>query len=238
MYGIDTGTANNALVRLAGTTLTSLLPIKALPGGGIPDEAEQWPTQRWCELARAVSAELDQRELFPLGVDAALTLACEPPCRTWEMWARAFATPASLDPLPIDQGSRQQRRWVRMARLWTEVTHLLTSQYQWKLWRGEKVSGAPRLLIEVYPRMSWLSLAAFRGVQVRESWKRVGSRDSVLRHLNLTWAGSRPNRHARDAAVCALTVQAVMNNAAGFLGEDVTVSQLSALRGGGIAIPR
>jgi hypothetical protein len=125
-----------------------------------------------------------------------------------------------------------------MARVWTEVTHLLTSKHQWELWHGERVSGTPKLLIEVYPRMSWLSLAAFRRVQVRESWKRVGSRDSVLRHLGLTWAEKRPNRHARDAAVCAITVQTVMNNAAGFLGEDVTVTELPALRGGGIAIPR
>jgi hypothetical protein len=66
----------------------------------------------------------------------------------------------------------------------------------------------------------------------------VASRDAVLAQLHLTCQQDRFNLHARDAAVCAITAQAVLEGRAGFFGEPVEGGSGRSLRGGGIAVAR
>jgi hypothetical protein len=237
-FGIDTGTKNNILVRLEGNQWSIQPALQALPAGGIPDDSVRWNAPRWTALAEVVASELSERELFPLGVDAALTVARQSDSRWWEEWVGGIYTPSTLEKLSLDVGQAQQRYWMIMARLWTEVTFILTTELGWTIWEGQSVQPEIKVIVEVYPRMSWIGLAAFRGVRVQDSWKRVGSRDAVLGQLNLTCQQDLFNLHARDAAVCAITAQAVLEGRAGFFGEPVEIGGGRSLRGGGIALPR
>ena len=240
-FGIDTGTANNEIVKLDGGRLSREEPLRDLPEGRLPEGEEGWTTDRWSQLAGAVAGEINERDLHPLGVDAALAVATASPCRYWEKLARGFETPPTLDPLPIERGSRQQKGWVMMARLWTEVTYLLVTQHGWTLWCGESFDPSTKLIVEVYPRLSWLTVAAFHdhGIPIESPWRQVAARDRILEHLGLSWQGRRPGGpHTRDAAICAVTVQRVIDGRAGYLGEPIQHTSQPPFSGGGVAVPR
>src|SRR5690606_7942711 len=123
----DSGTANNELVSLSGTTLRRLGSLDAFDAGRLPRTIETSAASQWTELAQRVAAELEAKRLFPLGVDAALSHAVTGPCRGWEAMAGGFSTPGCLDPVPLDRGSEQQKLWVKTARLWTEVAFWLVT---------------------------------------------------------------------------------------------------------------
>jgi hypothetical protein len=225
-YGIDAGTRNNPIVVLEGDQLATLDPLAALVGG--PAEC------RWTDTADALVEEIEARSLFPLGVDAALSAARGGDARPWESIARGFNTPALLDPLPSG-GSKQSKNWWQMARLWTRVACMLVRDHGWTLWEGRPATSS-KLIVEVYPRMSCISLAAALKTPIESSWSRVGLRDAVLGACGLRWDRKPGDKHVRDAAICALTISKVLANHAGFLGEPLT-SDGDLLRGGGIALP-
>lgn len=237
VYGLDSGTANNELVGLNSTTLRRLGSLDAFDAGRLPSAIETWDAAQWTELAQQVANELDTKGFFPLGVDAALSHAVTGDCRGWEAMAGGFSTPGCLDPLPLDRGSEQQKLWVKTARLWTEVAFWLVTDHGWTLWSGEPVEQKnSRLLVEVYPRLSWLVMAGFTRAPIAYRWREVACRDGILSHLGLAWEGRRPNAHVRDAAMCAITAQRVMEGHAGFLGEPLQVRTRS-FAGGGVALP-
>ncbi|MFH1922776.1 MAG: DUF429 domain-containing protein, partial [Planctomycetota bacterium] len=95
------------------------------------------------------------------------------------------------------------------------------------------------LIVEVYPRLSWLSLAAFEGIPIESPWRQVAARDRILEDLGMCWQGKRPGgSHVRDAAICAVTAQRVLEGRAGYLGESIQETNQPAFSGGGIAVPR
>jgi len=230
-YGLDTGTTHNELVSLDGKRLTREKPVQAFK-----DHTGPVNDAKLAARAQAIADELDSRRLHPLGIDAPVALAVAGDCRPWERLARGFKTPASLDQR-LRRGSRQQQAWHKLARLWSRVAFILTQQHGWRLWQGKKLPKRAKVLVEVYPRMSWLALAAFARITIAEPYGRTGCKDSILDGLGLEWTGSR-NVHARDAAVCAITARAVLEHQAGYLGQPVQIDKTHrVLRGGGIAIP-
>ena len=233
-YGLDVGTSHNALVELDGNTLRAIPILASLPTGLA--NASSWASATWANHSKAIAAEIVNRSLFPIGIDAALSLAKAGDARPWETVARGFHTPSSLSPLP-QSGSAQQRGWWILARLWSGVLGDLARSYGARLWDGWKLSSSQEvpLIVEVYPRMSWIALSAAIPNAVTTSYGAASTKQGILAGLGLAWGSPKKNDHHRDAAVCAATVQSVLNGSAGFLGEPVVVG--TPCRGGGIAIP-
>ena len=228
-YGIDAGTANNALVSLGGSELRRLEFETRLR----PPPEDDWRSQ-----ARELAAELAAQRIYPLGVDAALSLARPPDLsRPWETWMNGFKTPSSVPSRP-DGGSEQQLHWWRLARWWTAVAHTLAKEHEYEIWTGGEVSAGARLLVEVYPRVSWVGLAAGTSHAIDSIYKSgtVAWRDEVIAALDLHWNTRKKGTHDRDAAICAVTVRQVLRGKARFFGQKVSDAG-SHWIGGGIAIP-
>ncbi len=228
-YGIDAGNSNNSLVRLQGRQLRRL----SLKAPVRPPEAPDCRPD-----ANRLAAELAGSNITPLGVDAALTLARSPAvARPWESWLRGFKTPSSVEPLPAG-GSNQQQHWWRLTRWWTNLAHILVTAHEYTIWAGGDLPANGRLLIEVYPRVSWTSLAAEISHPIKSIYTSgaVAWRDEVLTALELEWTSPKAGTHDRDAAICAVTARQVVRGKAMFFGQEVSDAGTHCA-GGGIAIP-
>jgi hypothetical protein len=241
-YGIHTtisgdGGGNEAL-KIQGRRLLYEGPLASLAGGVELDKGSA-PAQ-WRELATAVARELDERGLHPLGLDSPLSLA-DPGSggrgRPFESGVQApFKTPESFDG---DWPGGASKTFLKLARLWTEVAYLLVTEHGWTFWAGQARTLGTKILVEVYPRISWATLAAASGTPVDQPYSRVALRDSILEGLQLSGPRKRQlTKDLRDAAVCAVTASNVVARGGGFLGRGVEADKKKrALVGGGIALP-
>jgi hypothetical protein len=243
MYGygihasVSDGAGDNEAIKIQGRRLLYEGPLASLEGGV---ELEQGaPPAQWRRLATAVARELDERGLHPLGVDAPLTLA-DPGSggrgRPFESLVQAsFKTPEAFDPWP----SGASQAFLQLARLWTETAYLLVTEHGWTLWTGQSRTLGTKVLVEVYPRASWATLAAATGTTVDEPYSRVALRDAVLAGLRLSGPHQRQlTKNLRDAAVCAVTASNAVGRGGGFLGREAELDpKLRALVGGGVALP-
>lgn len=242
MYGFGIHAAQssdgggNQMIKIQGRRLLHSGPLQSLARGLDLDGSS--PPREWSRAAAAVAEELEDRGLHPLGVDAPLSLADRGSDggRPFESLVQtAFKTPESFDPWP----GGSSKSFLVLARLWTEVAYSLVTEHGWTLWTGQSASTGSRLLVEVYPRASWTTLAAARGVPVEERYPRVAVRDAVIDGIGLSVQEDRPlTKDLRDAAVCAVTTSNVVARGAGFLGRPAeTDPKRRALVGGGIAVP-
>lgn len=240
-YGIhastSTGNGGNEALKLQGRRLLYEGVLASLEGGLDLDPGA--PPAEWRRLATAVARELDQRGLHPLGIDSPLTLA-DPGSggrgRPFESLVQApFKTPEGFDPWP----SGASKTFLQLARLWTEVAYLLVTEHGWSLWTGQSRTLGTKVLVEVYPRISWATLAAAVGTPVDQPYSRVALRDAILEGLRLSSPRKRQlTKELRDAAVCAVTAGNAIGRGGGFLGRGVERNKkLRALVGGGIALP-
>lgn len=243
MYGygihasISAGGGGNEALKLQGRRLLYEGALASLEGGVELDQGS--PPAQWRRLADAVARELDQRGLHPLGVDSPLTLA-DPGSggrgRPFESLVQAaFKTPETFDPWP----GGASKSFLQLARLWTEVAYVLVTEYGWSLWTGQTRTLGTKVLVEVYPRISWATLAAAVGTPVDQPYSRVALRDAILEGLQLSAPRKRQlTRELRDAAVCAVTASNAVGRGGGFLGRDAEPDRkLGALVGGGVALP-
>lgn len=232
-YGLDCGTVHNRLVSLYEGQVKKLDPISAL--GHSLEGCEVWSPFKWSELAECVATEIVDRNLFTIGIDCALTRTTTGNSRPWEKIAKGFYTPDSFTPWP-GGGSLQQQNWWKMVRLWTEVTWYLVSNHRYVLFQSG-VLECERLLVEVYPRLSWLCYAASRQIPFDISFDRMQARDNIIRAIGIN-APKSWNRHDRDATICAQTALCARAGRAGFLGQPAFRDAANkTLKGGGIAIP-
>ena len=113
VYGLDAGyqASTNALVSLEGNQLTILTVLDqalgALPAGrDAAMEAANWNPAQWSILARHVAQQLNDTGIYPLAVDAPLTLATSDGHRLWETYLRPpFFTAVNEDLLIQNQGT-------------------------------------------------------------------------------------------------------------------------------------
>ena len=239
-YGIHTGLSDeggtNHVMKIQGKRLLYVGPLESLAGKLRLGKSS--PPKRWTELATAVAKELDDRGLHPLGVDSPLTLA-QPSSdggRAFESLVQtAFKTPDSFSPWP----GGASRSFLVLARLWTEIAYLLVTEHRWTLWTGQQRTTGSKLLVEVYTRASWTSLAAAVGAPIEERYPRVAVLDGVMEGIGLRPPDDRTlTRDLRDGAVCAITTSNVVDRGAGFLGRPAEPDEKHrALVGGGIALP-
>ncbi len=238
-YGIDAGRSDerdsNRVIKLQGRRLLDEGVLGSL--GGEIDLGPSSPAAAWHRKAAEVAAELDDRGIYPLGVDCALTLARDGEGRPFEnLVGSPFKTPSRFDPWPTGASAS----WILLARLWTEIAYLLIEERAWTLWTGQRRTTGSKLLVEVFPRICWTTLAASLQVPVtKEYGSSVQLRDDALGHLELSVSGrQRWNDHLREAAVCAVTASKVATRTAGFLGTEAEASpDLPAYVGGGVAVP-
>lgn len=243
MYGygihasVSDGGGDNEAIKIQGRRLLCERPLSSLEGGVKLDRGT--PPGEWRRLATAVARELDERGLHPLGVDGPLTLA-DPGSggrgRPFESLVQApFKTPEAFDPWP---GGASQP-FLQLARLWSEVAYLLVTEHGWTLWTGQSRTLGTKVLVEVYPRASWATLAAATGTTVDEPYSRVALRDAILAGLRLSGPPQRQlTKNLRDAAVCAVTASNAVGRGGGFLGREAEPDpKLRALVGGGVALP-
>lgn len=243
MYGygihasISGGGGGNEAIKLQGRRLLYEGLLSSLEGGVELEKGS--PPAEWRRLATAVARELDDRGLHPLGIDSPLTVA-DPGSggrgRPFESLVQApFKTPEGFDPWP----SGASTTFFQLARLWTEVAYLLVTEHDWTLWTGQARTLGTKVLVEVYPRASWATLAAATGTAVDEPYSRVALRDAILENLRLSGPHQRQlTKDLRDAAVCAVTASNAVARGGGFLGRGVERDPARrALVGGGIALP-
>lgn len=240
-YGIDAGVSDdghsNRIIKLQGRRLLDGGPLRTLEQGISLDASSG--NAAWTKLAKRVAAELEDRGVHPVGVSAPLTLATPGTGRgrPFENLVQApIPTPAQFDDWP--SGTSAVR--AILARLWSQVAHLLVSEHGWTLWSGEQRIVGSKLLVEVFPRMTWASLAAARRVPVLKEYSRsVQLRDDVLSDLGIGFQSDiRMNESLREAAGCAVTVGKVTTRTAGYLGTELDDHpSLPAFTGGGIAVP-
>jgi hypothetical protein len=232
-YGLDCGTIHNRLVSLEKGQVEHLDPIGALDN--CLEGCEVWVSSDWSALAELIANEIVERNLFTIGIDCALTRARTGDNRPWEKISKGFNTPASFDPWPVG-GSVQQQNWWKMSRLWTEVTWCLVMNHRYTLFQGESLE-TERLIVEVYPRLSWLCYAASRRIACAISFDLMQARDDIVRGVGIN-VPPRWNRHDRDATICAMTAICARAGRTGFLGEGALQDAGSkSFRGGGIAVP-
>lgn len=240
-YGIhassSAGGGGNEAIKIQGKRALYAGPLAALEGG-VDLDAGAAPRE-WTRLAQAVASELDHRGLHPLGVDSPLTLA-DPGSggrgRPFESLVQApFKTPESFDPWP----GGASKSFLQLARLWTEIAYLLVTEHDWSLWTGQSRTLGTKVLIEVYPRLSWATLAAATGTAVDQPYSRVAMRDAILQGLQISGPHKRQlTRDLRDGVMCAVTASNAIGHGGGFLGRDAEpVARRRALVGGGIAVP-
>lgn len=240
-YGIDAGVSDdghsNRIIKLQGNRLLEGGPVRTLKDGIPLDPSSS--AAAWTRLAKAVAGELEERGIHPLGVSAPLTLATPGTGRgrPFENLIQApIPTPADFKTWPT--GTSTSR--AILARLWSQVAHRLVSDFGWTLWSGEQRIVGSKLLVEVFPRMAWATLAAARRVPVEKEYSRsVQLRDEVLQTLGLGFQSDvRLNESLREAAACAITVGKVATRTAGYLGIELDDHpNLRAFTGGGIAVP-
>lgn len=239
-YGIHTALSDdggsNHVMKIQGKRLLYVGPLESLAGKLRLGKTSK--PERWTEKAAAVAEELDDRGLHPLGVDSPLTVALPAAegGRAFESLVQtAFKTPDGFDPWP----GGASKSFLVLARLWTEVAYLLVAKHDWTLWTGQQRTTGTKLLVEVYPRASWTSLAAAVMAPVEERYPRVAVRDTVIEGVGLRPPDDRPlTRDLRDAAICAVTTSNVVSRGAGFLGRDAERdTRRRVLVGGGIAVP-
>lgn len=238
-YGIDASLSDerdsNRVIKLQGRRLLDQGVVESL--GGEIDLGPSSPPEAWRRRAAEVAAELDERGIYPLGVDCALTLAREGDGRPFEnLVGSAFKTPSRFDPWPTGPSES----WIVLARLWTEITYLLIEERGWTLWTGQRRTTGSKLLVEVFPRICWTTLAASLQVPVHKEYSSsVQLRDDTLAQLELSVPGRpRLNDDLREAAVCAVTASKVATRTAGYLGTEAEASpDLPAYVGGGVAVP-
>jgi hypothetical protein len=241
-YGIhasaSAGGGGNEAIKIQGKRALYAGPLASLEGG--VDLGAATLPREWSRLAKAVAVELDERGLHPLGVDSPLTLA-DPGSggrgRPFESLVQApFKTPGSFDPWP----SGASKTFLQLARLWTEVAYVLVTEHDWSLWTGQTRTLGTKVLIEVYPRLSWATLAAATGTPVDEPYSRVALRDAILEGLELSGPSYKRQltKDLRDAVVCAVTASNAVGRGGGFLGRDAEPApKCRALVGGGIGVP-
>lgn len=240
-YGIDAGVSrgghSNRIIKLQGRRLLDGGHVHTLEGGVPLGQSSGAAT--WTKLAKQVATELEERGVHPLGVSAPLTLATPGTGRgrPFENLVQApIPTPADFKAWP--SGSSAAR--ATLARLWSQVAHLLVSDHGWTLWSGEQRIVGSKLLVEVFPRMTWTTLAAARRVPVGKEYSRsVQLRDDVLQAVGVGFqAEVRLNESLREAAACAVTVGKVATRTAGYLGTELDDHPtLPAFTGGGVAVP-
>lgn len=237
-YGVHASvSASNDTVKVQGRRLLYEGPLTSLEGGV---ELDQGATaEQWTKLARAVAKELDGRGLHPLGVDTPLTLA-DPGSsgrgRPFESLIQVpFKTPESFDPWP----SGASASFLLLTRLWSEIAYLLVTEHDWTLWNGQARTLGTKVLVEVYPRISWATLAAATGQPIDEPFSRVALRDAILEGLRISGPTKRQlTKDLRDAGICAITAGNAIARGAGYLGREIEPDRkLRALVGGGIALP-
>lgn len=239
-YGIHTGLSDdggtNHVMKIQGKRLLYVGPLESLAGKIRLGQTS--PPKRWTEKAAAVAKELDGRGLHPLGVDSPLTVA-HPTAdggRAFESLIQtAFKTPDGFSPWP----GGASKSFLVLTRLWTEVAYLLVAEHGWTLWTGQQRTTGSKLLVEVYTRASWTSLAAAVGAPVEERYPRVAVLDTVIEGVGLQPPDDRPlTKDLRDAAICAVTTSNVVAAGAGFLGRQAERdAKRRVLVGGGIAVP-
>jgi len=240
-YGIhassSAGGGGNEALKLQGRRLLYEGPLASLQGGVDLDGSS--PAADWRRLAKAVAEEIDRRGLHPLGVDSPLTLA-DPGSggrgRPFESLVQApFKTPEAFDPWP----SGASKTFLQLARLWTEVAYLLVTEHEWTLWTGQSRTLGTKVLVEVYPRVSWATLAAAVGTPIDQPYSRVALRDAILEDLRISGPRKRQlTKDLRDGAICAVTASNAVGRGGGFLGRGAEPNKkLRALVGGGIALP-
>jgi len=240
-YGIDAGVSDdghsNRIIKLQGRRLLEGGRLHTVKGGIPLDESSG--SAAWTKLAKAVAEELEERSVHPLGISAPLTLATPGTGRgrPFENLIQApIPTPADFETWP--SGTSTTR--AILARLWTQVAHLLVTKHGWTLWSGEQRIVGSKLLVEVFPRMTWTTLAAARRVAVTKEYSRsVQLRDDVLQAVGIGFQSDvRLNESLREAAACAVTVGKVTTRTAGYLGTELDDHpKLPAFTGGGIAVP-
>ena len=237
-YGIHTGTSkdsdDNRVVKLQGRRLVDEGPLETLKEG-FPLDEDATP-EDWTALANEMIDEIEERSIYPLGVDAPLTLAESGSGRPFEALVRTpYRTPETFDPWPKKRSSM-----LLITRLWTEMAYLMVKERDWTLWVGEGHTLGTKLLVEVYPRLSWATLAACRGASVHKHYGRsVQVRDDTLAALRLKFVNrDRPTKELRDAAICAVTIGKVATRTSGYLGKALERSvDDHAFGGGGVAVP-
>ncbi len=238
-YGIDAGLSDerdsNRVIKLQGRRLLDEGGVAALAGE--IDLGPSSPASAWRERAAAVAAELDERGIYPLGVDCALTLPRAGDGRPFEnLVGSPFKTPGRFDPWPTGSSDT----WIVLARLWTEIAYVLIEERGWTLWAGQRRTTGSKLLVEIFPRLCWTTLAACLQVPVAKEYSSsVQIRDDTLSQLELSVSGrQRLNDDLREAAVCAITASKVATRTAGFLGTGAEASpDQPAYVGGGVAVP-
>lgn len=237
-YGIHTGTSkdsdDNRIVKLQGRRLVDDGPLETLKEGFPLDETAT--PEDWTALANEMIDEIEGRSIYPLGVDAPLTLAESDNGRPFEALVRTpYRTPETFDPWPKKRSSM-----LLVTRLWTEMAYIMVKERDWTLWVGEGHTLGTKLLVEAYPRLSWATLAACRGAAVLKHYGRsVQVRDDTLAALRLKFVNrDRPTKELRDAAVCAVTIGKVATRTSGYLGKELEhAGGAPAFGGGGIAVP-
>ena len=239
-YGISAGLSEdrdqNQIVKLQGRRIIVEGGLESLAGGVALDGSS--PMKKWSALTKALADELDSRGIYPLAVDCALSLPVDSSTdgRPFENLVQTpFKTPAGFKPWP-----KGPEHWLVLARLWTEVAFRLVGEHGWTLWTGQRRISGSKILLEVYPRLSWATVSASLHVPVEKEYSRsVEVRDRTLEALDLTLSGrDRLNDDLRDAAICAVTASKVATRTAGFLGVPAEPNAMRrALVGGGIAVP-
>lgn len=243
MYGygihasVSAGGGGNEALKLQGRRLLYEGPLASLEGGVDLDRST--PAADWRRLATAVAKEIDQRGLHPLGIDSPLSLA-DPGSggrgRPFESVVQApFKTPEAFEPWP----GGASKTFLQLARLWTEVAYLLVTEHEWTLWTGQTRTLGTKVLVEVYPRVSWATLAAAVGTPIDQPYSRVALRDAILNDLGVSAPQKRQlTKDLRDAAICAVTASNAVGRGGGFLGRAAEPDKKHrALVGGGIALP-
>lgn len=236
-YGIDPGlsASTTSLVQLddGSSKLTVLKPLAAMPQSL---KVHSRDPKELSAVANRLAQEILQRELFPLAIDAPLT--CPPAGKKKRLWETnvvgAFSTPEWSK---LNLG----KTWHMLTFVWTQVALALRNAGV-VVWSGDwPMPTDGRIVIEVYPRVSWTTLLAWRGWHLWTEFRTcpVKWRDFTLDCAGFTWVKAPINPvkvHPRDAAVGALNMLAVWYSNGRYLGEQVlNFAGAPCLVGGGIA---
>ena len=100
-----------------------------------------------------------------------------------------FKTPEDFDAWP----SGASKTFLKLARLWTEVAYLLVTEHDWSRLGRPGPDPGLKILVEVYPRISWATLAAATGTPIDQPYSRVALRDSILGACNSPAPASAPS---------------------------------------------
>lgn len=242
-YGIDVGMTKKtcALVKFDSTLglLTRESPLK-----GFAHDLRKYQTEKTAEaVVTELVDEISANNLYPLAVDAALSVGSSKKGRKWETFVGgAFRTPKFG--LPAAQAKGRTRNWRVLAYIWSRVAVELDKKGV-LLWDGAVAAPVPivKLLVEVYPRACWTSWFAACNRPFPEPYnKKIGWRETVLMLGTpscfgpIAWSPGKRNNHVRDAAIAALTAFEVVQGAARFIGERrIAPGTQPVFTGGGIA---